>query len=99
MPVARHSCPATPRARDAFGLRYLSKAVVNSILDQISKMRGVSQGGGSCIVCDTVSSSSLLCREKWHGHFTWGVNLEVLYPEPAHFHPFALCFGCILKRL
>jgi hypothetical protein len=57
-----------------------------SILDQISKMRGRGcigggdgggGGGGSCIVCDTVCSSSLLCREKWHGHFTWGVDFKV----------------------
>ena len=56
--------------------RYLSKAAVTSILDEISKKRG---GGNlsNCIVCDTVSSSCLGCREKWHGHFSWGIDFEV----------------------
>jgi hypothetical protein len=24
-----------------------------------------------------VATSSLLCREKWHTHFTWGIDYEV----------------------
>lgn len=63
------------------GGRYLSKASVISILDQIAVIGGGSGGGGgssgNCIVCDTVCSASLLCREKWHGHFSWGINFEV----------------------
>ncbi len=59
------------------GGRYLSKASVISILDQIVAIGG---GSGNCIVCDTVCSASLLCREKWHGHFSWGINFEVRVP-------------------
>ena len=63
------------------GGRYLSKASVISILDQIAAIGGGSGGGGgssgNCIVCDTVCSASLLCHEKWHGHFSWGINFEV----------------------
>jgi hypothetical protein len=64
-----------------YAQRYLSKASVISILDQIAKT-----GRGNCIVCDTVCAPSLLCREKWHGHFSWGINFEVYRSSHMHMH-------------
>lgn len=72
---------------------YLSKASVISILNEISKLHSsTGSSTGSCIICDTVSASSLLCREKWHTHFTWGIDFQDIEPFFRSRH-MRVCWG------